>query len=82
MAVYKARLKEFDDVLEHEVINLKNLKKLCFNGVPDEKGRRALCWKLLLNYLPLSRGTWSETLTRKRELYKQFIGNSPIVLCH
>ena len=45
-------------------------------GIPDERGRRALCWKLLLNYLPLTRTSWSETLSRKRELYRQFIGKS------
>ncbi|XP_023712159.1 TBC1 domain family member 13 isoform X1 [Cryptotermes secundus] len=73
MAVYKARLKEFDDVLELEEINVKVLRKLCFNGIPYERGRRALCWKLLLNYLPLARASWSETLMRKRELYRQFI---------
>ncbi|KAF4532117.1 hypothetical protein B566_EDAN004122 [Ephemera danica] len=50
------------------------LKNVCFHGIPDEQGRRALCWKLMLNYLPSSRKTWSKTLARKRELYKQFIG--------
>jgi hypothetical protein len=49
-------------------------------GIPFERGRRALCWKLLLNYLPLARASWSETLTRKRELYKQFIGKFYILL--
>ncbi|KAJ9581943.1 hypothetical protein L9F63_003696, partial [Diploptera punctata] len=73
MAVYKARLKEFDDVLDEEEIDLRNLKKLCFNGIPDEKGRRALCWRLLLDYLPVTRRTWSETLTIKREYFKMFV---------
>ncbi|XP_067009228.1 TBC1 domain family member 13 [Anabrus simplex] len=73
MAAYKARLKEFEEVLSCEEINVKKLRKLCFHGIPDEQGHRALCWKLLLNYLPPQRCTWSETLTRKRELYKQFI---------
>jgi hypothetical protein len=26
------RLKEFDGAFEHEEVNLKSLKKLCFNG--------------------------------------------------
>ncbi|KAK7793805.1 hypothetical protein R5R35_013021 [Gryllus longicercus] len=73
MAAYKARLQEFSDLLSNEEINLKELKKLCFNGIPDEMGWRPLCWKILLNYLPPTRRTWSETLTRKRDLYKQFI---------
>lgn len=44
-------------------------------GIPDEGSLRPLCWKLLLNYLPPTRASWSETLTRKRILYKTFIGS-------
>ncbi|XP_046386543.1 TBC1 domain family member 13 isoform X2 [Ischnura elegans] len=73
MAAYRTRLRELDEALECDEIDLKKLKQLCFNGIPDEQGRRALCWKLLLNYLPTTRKTWSETLARKRLLYKQFI---------
>ncbi|GLV45617.1 GTPase activating protein SECIS-dependent read-through [Carabus blaptoides fortunei] len=73
MALYRARLKEFDDVLQHDIIDIKTLKNLAFNGIPDEQGRRSLSWKLLLNYLPPERVNWSLVLSRKRELYKQFI---------
>ncbi|XP_073975861.1 TBC1 domain family member 13 isoform X3 [Rhodnius prolixus] len=73
MAFYKARLKEFEDIIHGEEIDLKQLKNLCFNGIPDEQTNRALCWRLMLNYLPSNRISWSEMLARKRELYKQFI---------
>lgn len=49
-------------------------------GIPDEQGARSLCWKLLLNYLPPKRSTWSQTLTQKRELYNQFIGKPILAL--
>lgn len=50
------------------------LTNFLFLGIPDEGGLRPLCWKLLLNYLPPTRASWSETLMRKRILYKTFIG--------
>lgn len=46
-----------------------------FLGIPDEQGKRALCWKLLLNYLPEERSKWKGVLNSKRELYRQFIGS-------
>ncbi|XP_030750418.1 TBC1 domain family member 13 [Sitophilus oryzae] len=70
---YKARLKEFDSVLSQNVINITILKSLTFHGIPDDQGKRALCWKLLLNYLPLEREKWTDFLEEKRKLYKQFI---------
>ncbi|XP_018578078.1 TBC1 domain family member 13 isoform X2 [Anoplophora glabripennis] len=73
MAYYKARLKEFDEILFRDVVNLRELKKLSFHGIPDDQGKRALCWKLLLNYLPPEREKWIPHLQEKRSLYKQFI---------
>ncbi|CAL7949202.1 unnamed protein product [Xylocopa violacea] len=73
MSILRKRLNEFDDVLNAEEIDLVKLKRLCFHGIPDEGGLRPLCWKLLLNYLPPIRNSWSDTLIRKRTLYKTFI---------
>lgn len=42
-------------------------------GIPDIKGLRAQCWKLLLGYLDTDRSSWMKILSRKRALYKQFI---------
>uniref|UniRef100_A0A670ZEI5 TBC1 domain family member 13 n=1 Tax=Pseudonaja textilis TaxID=8673 RepID=A0A670ZEI5_PSETE len=42
-------------------------------SIPFEGGLRCLCWKILLNYLPLERGTWNSQLRKQRELYAQFL---------
>ncbi|XP_027237861.1 TBC1 domain family member 13 [Penaeus vannamei] len=73
MAAYKARLQEFDRILSQDVVDLKALRRLCFTGAPEEGGRRALCWKLLLNYLPLDTNQWDETLRKKRAQYQHFV---------
>ena len=64
------RLDTFDSTLAEEVIDMQSLKELCFGGVPDGKGRRAVSWRLLLNYLPPQRSQWNEVLDQQRELYR------------
>ncbi|XP_062599064.1 TBC1 domain family member 13-like [Saccostrea cucullata] len=73
MAAYKARLKAFEDTLNNEKIDLKTLRKLCFNGCPYEHGYRSTCWKILLNYLPLDVSQWKEILQKQRKLYAHFV---------
>ncbi|KRG05801.1 TBC1 domain family member 13 isoform X2 [Drosophila mojavensis] len=73
MAIFKARVKEFEDIFAQDVIELKQLRQHTFNGVPDVLSFRALSWKMLLGYLGPRRSTWSTTLAQKRALYKQFI---------
>lgn len=55
------------------VIDLEKLRSLCFNGIPDEAGVRSLCWKLLLNYLPLKKQEWTSFLEKQRNNYKQYV---------
>ncbi|XP_045458598.1 TBC1 domain family member 13 [Melitaea cinxia] len=73
MSLHKARIKAFEDVLNEDVVNMKQLQKLAFNGVPDEKGLRSFVWKILLHYIPQERSAWESTLLKKRQLYQQFI---------
>ncbi|XP_043214609.1 TBC1 domain family member 13-like isoform X2 [Amphibalanus amphitrite] len=73
MTSFKSRLKELDWMLESDMICLKSLRKFCFQGIPVENGRRALCWKLLLNYLPPSRLAWDEALDGQRCAYRRFV---------
>ncbi|EDW38740.1 GL13210 [Drosophila persimilis] len=73
MSIFKARVKEFDDALAQDVVDLKELRRLTFNGVPDVQSFRALSWKLLLGYLGPRRSSWTTTLAQKRALYQQFI---------
>lgn len=73
MASYKARVQEFTAALGDEVIDLKKIRKLAFNGCPFESGFRSRCWKLLLFYLPKNRSEWAKELQKQRALYSQFI---------
>ncbi|KAJ2954467.1 hypothetical protein O0L34_g2745 [Tuta absoluta] len=73
MSLHKARIKAFEDVLAQDVINIEQLQKLAFNGIPDEKGLRSLVWKILLHYIPHEKNVREATLQKKRQLYKQFI---------
>ncbi|TMS08144.1 TBC1 domain family member 13 [Larimichthys crocea] len=70
---YRNRIQEFKVTLSEENINLKTLRELCFNGIPFEGGIRALCWKILLNYLPLDQMLWESFLKKQREVYSQFL---------
>ncbi|XP_025025726.1 TBC1 domain family member 13 isoform X3 [Python bivittatus] len=67
------RIAEFEDILNEPNIVLQKLREFCFNGIPFEGGLRCLCWKILLNYLPLERSAWNSQLKKQRELYAQFL---------
>ncbi|XP_004927187.2 TBC1 domain family member 13 [Bombyx mori] len=73
MSLHKARIKAFEEVLDQDVIDMQQLQKLAFNGIPDDKGLRSLVWKILLHYLPQEKNARETTLIKKRQLYKQFI---------
>ena len=47
---------------------------LIITGVPEGQGRRAMAWRILLNYLPEKKDAWLEYLHKQRNLYDQFIG--------
>jgi hypothetical protein len=68
------RLEAFDAALDEDVINHANLRQLCFAGIPEGKGRRALSWRLLLNFLPMEKKTWNDFLHQQRQLYAQLTG--------
>ncbi|MCI4387040.1 hypothetical protein PGIGA_G00069420 [Pangasianodon gigas] len=69
----KQRIQEFKTVLSEEKIDLKALQELCFGGIPFEGGIRSLCWKILLNFLPLDQTLWDSFLKKQREVYSQFL---------
>ncbi|XDB55656.1 PREDICTED: TBC1 domain family member 13 isoform X2 [Capra hircus] len=72
-SLHKSRIADFQDVLKEPVIALEKLRELSFSGIPCEGGLRCLCWKILLNYLPLERASWTSILAKQRELYSQFL---------
>ncbi|XP_072422103.1 TBC1 domain family member 13 isoform X1 [Chiloscyllium punctatum] len=71
--LYKNRIAEFRVALTEPNISLPKLQELCFNGIPFEGGLRSLCWKILLNYLPVEQAQWSSFLKKQREIYAQFL---------
>ncbi|XP_051892730.1 TBC1 domain family member 13 isoform X1 [Pristis pectinata] len=71
--LYKNRIEEFRIALNEPKISLSKLRELCFSGIPFEGGLRSLCWKILLNYLPIEQAQWSSSLKKQREIYAQFL---------
>lgn len=63
--------KEFENVIQEAVINIGDLRKLAWNGIPPKD--RPQTWKLLLGYLPTNASRRSQTLKRKRAEYKDAI---------
>ncbi|GLT73210.1 hypothetical protein SLA2020_450830, partial [Shorea laevis] len=58
--------------ISKKVINMRDLRRIASQGIPDGAGIRSTVWKLLLGYLPPDRGLWSSELAKKRSQYKQF----------
>ncbi|PNX91564.1 TBC1 domain family member 13-like protein [Trifolium pratense] len=58
--------------LSKKVMDMRELRRIACQGVPDSAGIRSTLWKLLLGYLPPDRGLWSSELAKKRSQYKQF----------
>lgn len=63
--------KEFDGVLQEAIVNIGDLRKLAWNGIPPQD--RPQTWKLLLGYLPTNASRRTQTLKRKRAEYKDAI---------
>ncbi|PON92543.1 Rab-GTPase-TBC domain containing protein [Trema orientale] len=58
--------------LSKKVINMRELRRIASQGIPDGAGIRSTVWKLLLGYLPPDRSLWSTELAKKRSQYKHF----------
>ncbi|MCL7038075.1 hypothetical protein MKW94_030499 [Papaver nudicaule] len=58
--------------LSRKVVNIRELRRLASQGIPDGAGIRPTVWKLLLGYLPSDRGMWMSELVKKRSQYKHF----------
>lgn len=66
---YKAALEPMEGTTR---IDMKLIRKLAFDGIPDNAGLRSTYWKLLLDYLPPDKSLWEETLAAKRKSYREF----------
>lgn len=62
-----SRIDRFKRILTAQNVDLSALRKLAWNGVPEEL--RPMVWQLLLGYLPLSQAHRVNTLQRKRKEY-------------
>ncbi|XP_062361446.1 TBC1 domain family member 13 isoform X2 [Cinclus cinclus] len=71
--LHQSRIADFQEVLGEPTVALTKLRELCFSGIPFDGGLRCLCWKILLNYLPLEKALWSSLLKKQRDLYSQFL---------
>ncbi|XP_054249256.1 TBC1 domain family member 13 isoform X2 [Indicator indicator] len=71
--LHQSRIADFQEVLGEPTVALAKLRELCFSGIPFDGGLRCLCWKILLNYLPLEKALWSSLLKKQRDLYSQFL---------
>ncbi|XP_022734626.1 TBC1 domain family member 13-like isoform X2 [Durio zibethinus] len=58
--------------LSKKVINMRELRRIASQGIPDGAGIKSTVWKLLLGYLPPDRGQWSSELAKKRSQYRHF----------
>eukprot|EP00040_Diaphanoeca_grandis_P027135 m.153757 g.153757 ORF g.153757 m.153757 type:complete len:418 (+) comp30846_c3_seq1:220-1473(+) len=67
------RAEEFKAALDVPELDLKKIRKLCHNGIPELPGMRSKYWKILLNYLPLETAKWQSTLDKQRGLYVEFM---------
>ncbi|ETO30522.1 TBC1 domain family, member 13, partial [Reticulomyxa filosa] len=69
-----SRLDTFQTILNQPHIDLKALRELCFDGIPEEDtALKAKCWKILLEYLPLERSEWRTHLEQQRTMYSFYI---------
>ena len=60
-------------ILNSENIDIFNLKKIVFNGLPDDISCiRSLIWKILLNSLSLNINEWNDNLNNNRKKYNEY----------
>ncbi|KAL7573036.1 hypothetical protein ACA910_018728 [Epithemia clementina (nom. ined.)] len=62
---------QFDKVMSAGVVNMEELRKLAWNGVPPR--HRPLAWKILLGHVPTNQSRRPASLQRKRAEYRDAI---------
>jgi hypothetical protein len=65
------RHQKFVECLSREDVDMAELRKLAWSGIPEDL--RPLAWPLLLGYLPLPTRLRSSTLERKRGEYQSLV---------
>ncbi|KAJ3209426.1 GTPase-activating protein [Entophlyctis luteolus] len=65
------RFKKFETLLEQPLVDMEQLKKLSWMGVPEEI--RHIVWKLLMGYLPTNSAMREKILAMKRHEYDEYV---------
>lgn len=61
----------FENCIKSQIVDLRDLRKLGWNGIPPQY--RAEAWQILLGYLPGNSSRRKTTLERKRQEYRDAI---------
>lgn len=69
-----SRMQKFETILSQQNVDLPELCKLSWNGIPDLY--RPISWQFLLGYLPLNHERRAATLERKRKEYEEIVKES------
>jgi TBC1 domain family member 2 len=70
-AAQNTRMLKFKSLLQMPVVPIASLKKLAWNGIPDDL--RPMVWQILLGYLPGEASARASTLATKRAEYQRGI---------
>jgi len=62
---------QFEKVMSADVVNLEELRKLSWNGIPNSF--RAMSWKILLGYVPTNASRRAASIQRRRAEYQDAI---------
>jgi hypothetical protein len=62
------RIQKFKSLLQMPIVPFQSIKKLAWNGIPDEL--RPMVWQILLGYLPVEASTRVDVLASKRKEYQ------------
>ncbi|PPR07708.1 hypothetical protein CVT26_003731 [Gymnopilus dilepis] len=65
------RRHKFEECLSSQDVNIGELRKLAWSGIPSDL--RPMAWQLLLGYLPLPTPLRASTLARKRGEYQNMV---------
>ncbi|KAJ1972331.1 GTPase-activating protein [Dimargaris xerosporica] len=69
-----ARVERFEKCLAEPNVDLAKLRKLSWNGIPEQL--RPMAWQLLMGFLPANADRRDPTLTRKRKEYADCVAQT------
>ncbi|RKP09484.1 rab-GTPase-TBC domain-containing protein [Thamnocephalis sphaerospora] len=69
-----SRFEKFRRVLSEPNVDMRELRKLSWSGIPEEL--RPMAWQLLMGYLPCNSERREQTLARKRKEYAECVAQA------